>query len=219
MQTRLLAAAAVAALVTLGGGGAQALTTIDFEGDAPGAVADGFVSAGFSQIQFFTDLGAGLEVASVPEGDGKSLLAGDDTNGNFIRGAFTDGVHSFLSLTFGNDDPFFSNPGDRAVLTLFLGADLVGSTFVLLNRNDLMDQTIGFMSGPFDSFTFAYTNAAGSPFTGGGSVNVGLIEVIDHITFDAGVGAVVPEPATWGMMILGFGGVGALLRRRRATFA
>jgi hypothetical protein len=27
----------------------------------------------------------------------------------------------------------------------------------------------------------------------------------------------VPEPATWGMMILGFGGIGAAIRRRRAT--
>jgi hypothetical protein len=29
--------------------------------------------------------------------------------------------------------------------------------------------------------------------------------------------AVVPEPATWAMMLLGFGGLGAVLRRRRAT--
>jgi hypothetical protein len=29
----------------------------------------------------------------------------------------------------------------------------------------------------------------------------------------------VPEPATWGLMIIGFGGVGAVLRRRRATMA
>ena len=29
----------------------------------------------------------------------------------------------------------------------------------------------------------------------------------------------VPEPATWGLMILGFGGIGATLRRRRATSA
>lgn len=34
----------------------------------------------------------------------------------------------------------------------------------------------------------------------------------------AGV-AVVPEPATWAMMILGFGGVGALMRRRRDQLA
>lgn len=29
-------------------------------------------------------------------------------------------------------------------------------------------------------------------------------------------GGVIPEPATWAMMILGFGGIGAMLRRRRA---
>jgi hypothetical protein len=31
------------------------------------------------------------------------------------------------------------------------------------------------------------------------------------------IGAAVPEPATWAMMIVGFGGVGALMRRRRVT--
>jgi hypothetical protein len=30
------------------------------------------------------------------------------------------------------------------------------------------------------------------------------------------VAAAVPEPATWGIMILGFGGIGAMMRRRRA---
>ena len=34
-----------------------------------------------------------------------------------------------------------------------------------------------------------------------------------------GVGTVVPEPATWAMMIFGFGGVGGLMRRRRMVFA
>ena len=38
---------------------------------------------------------------------------------------------------------------------------------------------------------------------------------------DENPGGDVPEPATWAMMILGFGGVGALMRRRRTgeTFA
>lgn len=31
--------------------------------------------------------------------------------------------------------------------------------------------------------------------------------------------AAVPEPATWAMMIIGFGGVGAMIRRRRTVFA
>jgi len=33
------------------------------------------------------------------------------------------------------------------------------------------------------------------------------------------IGAVVPEPATWSMMIMGFGAVGALIRRRRQATA
>lgn len=38
---------------------------------------------------------------------------------------------------------------------------------------------------------------------------------IDNIRYD--VQGAVPEPATWAMMILGFGGVGALLRHRRRS--
>ena len=34
---------------------------------------------------------------------------------------------------------------------------------------------------------------------------------------DSGVGVLVPEPATWGMMILGIGMIGGLMRRRRQT--
>ena len=33
----------------------------------------------------------------------------------------------------------------------------------------------------------------------------------------AGVAGAVPEPATWAMMLLGFGALGATLRRRRAA--
>jgi hypothetical protein len=31
-----------------------------------------------------------------------------------------------------------------------------------------------------------------------------------------GTGGGIPEPATWAMMILGFGGIGAMMRRRRS---
>ena len=34
----------------------------------------------------------------------------------------------------------------------------------------------------------------------------------------AGAGG-IPEPATWAMMLMGFGGLGAMLRRRRAVHA
>jgi hypothetical protein len=37
------------------------------------------------------------------------------------------------------------------------------------------------------------------------------------ITFDAPSPAGVPEPSTWALMIAGFGGAGAMLRRRSAA--
>ena len=40
-----------------------------------------------------------------------------------------------------------------------------------------------------------------------------------HQAFAFSVPGGVPEPATWAMMIIGFGGVGAVVRKRRATVA
>lgn len=215
MKLKLLAAAATAAAFAMSGPVQAAVVTIDFEEDTAEAKAEGFSSVDYAGLAFFTDLGAGLEVGNyAPQSDGQGLLARNDTNGNFIVGVFSDGPHTSLSVGFGNDDPLFTIPGQRAVLTLYLGAALVGQTFVVMNRNDVIDQSIGFDSGPFDRFTFAYTDADGSPFTGGPGTNVGLIEVIDNISFDV-ADTVVPEPATWAMMIVGFGGVGATLRGRR----
>jgi hypothetical protein len=50
---------------------------------------------------------------------------------------------------------------------------------------------------------------------------------VSSITFQSGSNAfefdglagVVPEPGTWALMIMGFGGAGAMIRRRRAALA
>lgn len=60
-----------------------------------------------------------------------------------------------------------------------------------------------------------------SAATSGTVTNAGLDQkAISHISFygdDGNIpGGGVPEPATWAMMIMGFGGVGALMRRRRS---
>lgn len=39
--------------------------------------------------------------------------------------------------------------------------------------------------------------------------------VMDDVTYSVGGGGAVPEPASWALMILGFGAVGATLRGRR----
>ena len=57
------------------------------------------------------------------------------------------------------------------------------------------------------------SGVGGPPLTYGAGVTDGR-EVLDYVTLDV---ASVPEPATWAMMIGGFGLAGAALRRRRAT--
>ncbi len=43
--------------------------------------------------------------------------------------------------------------------------------------------------------------------------------LIPHMRFDGSLGGAVPEPASWALMILGFVGVGAALRRRQMAVA
>jgi len=39
------------------------------------------------------------------------------------------------------------------------------------------------------------------------------------LSFSPNIGGAVPEPGAWAMMLLGFGGLGAVLRNRRRAFA
>lgn len=91
--------------------------------------------------------------------------------------------------------------------------------------------TISLPSTP-SACDFALYNAGYCPFVAAGVSFSGTAKsivfagvanyvVFDDITFGSsrpgGGGGVVPEPATWAMFITGFGLVGGLLRRRRAS--
>lgn len=52
-----------------------------------------------------------------------------------------------------------------------------------------------------------------------GSQLVAPTDIISVPTAPAAAVSAVPEPAGWAMMLVGFGGLGALLRRRRAAAA
>lgn len=62
------------------------------------------------------------------------------------------------------------------------------------------------------SFTPGTTGSYNLSFSTAGGDNIGPL--LDNVSVVA-----VPEPATWAMMIIGFGGVGALMRRRRIACA
>ena len=194
--------------------GAQA-ATINFDATPEGDKTNPFVAVGEPGITFFGFVPDSLSVVDRPvEGNGTPglLIAGED-NGNFLFAQF-DVPATSVSFDFGNDDPLFSIEGDVAVLfALDAAGELLGISTVVLNRNDLMDQTISYSGAPFASFAFAFDAPdLLTARTGPGTAGVGLSELIDNIVFEP---VQVPESGAAGVMLLGLGLLGGSLRRRR----
>ena len=172
---------------------------IDFESDTTGDKANGWASVDDSGVHFTDTFNANLNIADYgTQGDGQSLaINGDDASKLQINFDFSIGS---LSLDFGNDDSSYAQSGDRAWLEVFNSGVSVGITSVLMNLNDVMDQSIALSGFSFDSALFWYGNASGAA--------INLIEIVDNITYNQ-VNA-VPIPAAaflFAPALLGFMGL------------
>ena len=125
------------------------------------------------------------------------------------------------------------NPGQSEIITLARADgqafDFSAFEFHGWNNNHAPSITVSALKGGDILFsqTFAITNSLWQPWQ---SASLGdAFRGVDAVTFaaptdqvgvfaldnlTAGVAGGVPEPATWAMMVLGFGAVGAALRRR-----
>jgi hypothetical protein len=74
--------------------------------------------------------------------------------------------------------------------------------------------SFGFILG--SNFNPGMNNTYDISLTLSGVPSVGQLSVSNVVQVGSGA---VPEPATWAMMIMGFGGVGALVRRRRQALS
>lgn len=206
MRAIQLAVACVAVLVATAGQVQAGIIT--FESDPIGSKPNGFTSTDSLIVHFSDSFRSDLILSNFgSQGDGISLATfGDDASELIID---FDVLVDSLSLSFGNDDPGFSHPGDLAFLTLFNGIVQVGQTSVVLNRNDIMDQTISFSGPTFNQARFAYTDPSGVP--------INLTEIVDNVQFNEASVAAVPEPSS--LALFGIGacmiGIGACRRRRR----
>jgi hypothetical protein len=118
--------------------------------------------------------------------------------------------------------------GPDGVATLTLGAAYANISFFMGSPDQF--NGISFygagnaLLGSFDGSQFTGPPANGDQslgeritfnFNGAAVQTVKFTSTSNSFEFDR-VGAVpVPEPATWAMMLVGFGGLGAMIRRRR----
>ena len=109
---------------------------------------------------------------------------------------------SFLNIQ--QVGPLQLGPGGSA-----LGPAIGAGDSALAYDSPWTQYSLSFLAGNSGSFT-AYIATTSHD-------NVGPL--VDDILLTRTPTAAAPEPATWAIMLLGFGGMGAMLRRRRAALA
>jgi hypothetical protein len=207
MYRSILAAGAAIAAFTVAGPALADITIV--EGNVPGALdtilLDGDDSGTDNQVLGRSNAGWTVLI------QGEENIEATTTGQPWVVG--TDGGLTFLRI---------STPG-----ATFTGAELNINDpdggppvqwDIVLNG---YDQLGGTFTASFDDITnnqfFNWVASNGQTISSidlrtSGDVAVGQIRL-------GGITGVVPEPATWAMMIVGFGGVGALMRRRRGHSA
>ncbi|MFN3371698.1 MAG: PEPxxWA-CTERM sorting domain-containing protein [Sphingomonadaceae bacterium] len=187
----------------------------------------------------FTNGGGSIQSATGFPGMGAQMLR-NDTSGTTRFEAIGLGAHTHLRLKFDlafidSWDSLNGSPAPDILFVDFAGQSYqwtvnnasgtifavwpgtVVSTGTNLGYSSWADTVVRY------EFLFPHTASdfslsirfGGAGFQGGLDESWGIDNFALSAIFDSGGGGVVPEPATWAMMIAGFGLVGAALRRRR----
>ena len=206
MRLRMTLAATVATIATLAAAGAQAGTLYSFAGPT------GELPTDISITKSFSGAAGAAQVAFTL--DGYASLDGQ----NFYEDDFTLSLNStpILSGTFN-----LGGGGANVVFFAPVGASVNnisgnGMAVTFAGGKVLISTPLNLLAG-LNSLTFNYTalpRYAHAGFQGTGDEGWGLRDIV--VTQASGG---VPEPASWALMLTGFGGLGAVLRRSRRQAA
>jgi hypothetical protein len=133
---------------------------------------------------------------------------------------FLDANNAILDVVggFTTGFSFFYTSSTAATVTVYDAPGGTGNVLATLNLvAQFADNCTGDPTGAFCNWTAVGVTFSGTAFSidfGGTANQTGF----DNITFGSASPA-IPEPATWAMLIAGFGLVGHAARRRRAALA
>ena len=206
MKTLYLAAAAA---ILASAPASAAVTTLTFEGignlNPVGTFyAPTYIFSAATLAIVDEDAGGSGNIANEPTAD--TVMFFLDANDAILDvvGGFTTGFS------------FFYSSSTAASVNVYDGAGGTGNVLATLNlTSQFSDNCVGDPNGQFCNWT-----AVGVLFSGTAlSINFGGTAnqtAFDNITFGS-ANPGIPEPATWAMMISGFGMVGFAARRRRTS--
>jgi len=223
MKTLFLTTAAAALLVATPT--TAAVVTLTFEGVGNQAAVNDFYNGGTdSQGNSGTNYGINFSSTSLglidSDAGGTGNFANEPSPSTVLF--FLSGGAATMNIAAGFDTgfSFFYSANGAGFVTVYDGLNATGNVLATLNLvSQFSDNCSGDPSGDYCNWT-----PVGVTFSGiahsvdfGGTVNR---IAFDNVTFGSETpGGVVPEPATWAMLIAGFGMVGVAMRRRRMVAA
>jgi hypothetical protein len=219
MKTKLLAGAAALATVSLISAGAASAGTIsiNFDGLQNGELVNTYYDGGSGSLGSTGGPNYGVSFANAEVLDenlnNEQLLITPPNSITFLSGggAIMD-VAAGFTTGFSFD---YSSPFDAGVVTVWSGLDGTGTQLASLSLPLTAD---GINNPACSSKDYCPDVPFGVTFSGTAeSVNFSGTAnyiVYDDITLGSSTPG-VPEPATWAMMLVGFGGLGAAMRSAR----
>lgn len=173
---------------------------------APAATID--FSSSPSSFTSYSESGAtitadGQEILTTGTPNGTNGILANGAPRAVFRADFAS-VASAVSVDLGD----FNSDADEIFIEAYNSTNmLLGTSVLLLSASDSVMHTL---SANFANTSYVLFGAR-DPSLNGSSI------FADNLTFD--LGGAIPEPATWAMMIAGFGLAGGALRRRSSRLA